>query len=456
MSDKVSIIIPCYNQAQYLSQAIESALGQDYPNVEVIVIDDGSTDNSYEVAMSHLKKIEYVYQATIDALIIHYTQQYREEKNKDNPMTLKEAQTAAEKLHWSPKMKILKQNNMGLALARNAGINASSTELHEFILPLDADDWIESNYLSKVVPLMKDRVAVVGTWAAVFGVRDYTWQTWVPTIEQLMEDNHIPCCSLIKRGVLKEVGGYNPALSGYNKHLTGYEDWNLWLDIMKRGYKIKILPECLFHYREKPGSMLQEATKKRQELISRMRTLHTDLWPTEERSMLNRWMGARKDTMGGECYGVEETYRKSVAFIDHGPVEDWGCGTVYAKKLVTNKYTGVDGTPDYCDIVADLAKHKSNTYGILLRHVLEHNFEWEAILKNALISCKKLAIVICTPFAETTQLLSFDEFGIPIFSFRKEDLTKHFQSYTEETIVGEAWGTACTETIFYVEGNNEG
>jgi GT2 family glycosyltransferase len=436
MADKVSIIVPCYNQAEYLSQAIESALTQDYPNVEVIVVDDGSTDGSHEIAQAHLKKVEDACQAAFEIEL------------RDRPRLDRETWVA----HWSPKLKVIKQGNMGLALARNAGINASSTASHEFVLPLDADDWIEPEYLRKTVPLMLDRVAVVGTWAAVFGIRDYTWETWVPTIEQLMQDNSIPVCSLIKRGVLKEVGGYNPALSGYSKHLTGYEDWNLWLDVLKRGYKIAILPERLFHYREKPGSMLQESTKKRPELIAKIRSLHTDLWPTEERSMLDKWVGARKDTMGGECYGIEETYKKAIAFIDGGPVEDWGCGTTYARKLVTNKYTGVDGTPDYCDVVADLAKYKSNTHGILLRHVLEHNFLWEDILKNALASCKMLAIVVCTPFAETTRLLSFDEFGIPIFSFRKEDLTKHFSSYTEELVNGEAWGQACTETIFYVEG----
>jgi hypothetical protein len=417
MADKVSIVIPCYNQAQYLPQAIDSALAQTYENVEIIVVNDGSTDNSYDVAMNY-------------------------------------QMMSGQRWDGSPRVKVVSQTNMGLALARNAGINASTAQPYEFILPLDADDWIEPSYLSKTMPLMQGRVAVVGTWAAVFGIKDYTWQTWVPTIEQLMKDNSIPVCSLIKRGVLQEVGGYNPALSGYEKHLTGYEDWNLWLDILKRGYKIAILPECLFHYREKPNSMLMEATTKRSELIAKIKSLHTDLWPTEDRSMLNKWAGIRKNTMGGECYGVEVTYRKALAFIDNGPIEDWGCGTAYAKKLVKSQYTGIDGTPDYCDVVADLAKYKSNTHGILLRHVLEHNFRWEDVLKNAIASCKKLSIVVCTPFAETTRLLSFDEYGIPIFSFRKEDLTQHFPNYTEETVTGEAWGQQCTETIFYVEGTN--
>ena len=80
----------------------------------------------------------------------------------------------------------------------------------------------------------------------------------------------------------------------------------------------------------------------------------------------------------------------------------------------------------------------------------------ESVLKNAIDSCAKLAIVICTPFEERTQLLSLDEFGIPIFSFRKEDITRHLPEYTEEIVEGVAWGSSVTETIFYVKGSKRG
>src|SRR5208282_3959485 len=111
--------------------------------------------------------------------------------------------------------KVVSQENMGLSYARNAGINASTTEPHEFILPLDADDWIDPNYLQKTVPLMQERVGIVGTHAAVFGIKSYIWRTFSPTIEQLKKDNSIPVCSLIRRSALQEVGWYNPALSGH-------------------------------------------------------------------------------------------------------------------------------------------------------------------------------------------------------------------------------------------------
>lgn len=411
MSDKVSIIIPCYNQAQYLPQCLESALGQTYDNIEVIVVDDGSTDNSYEVALRYFEKI--------------------------SPS------------QWSPKMKIVRQSNMGLPIARNAGIHASRTQDHEYILPLDADDWLEPNYVAKTVAAMVGNVAVVGTWTACFGIKDYVWTVPpVAPLEKLMVDNCVPVCSLIRRRVLQATGGYNRELK------YGYEDWNLWIDIAKRGWKIVNLQEALFHYREKPVSMLTESTKRRPELVAKIHSLHPELWPPDgNRSMLNKWANHRAETSGGEFYGIEETYARAAKFLAEGPVEDWGCGTCYARKFFPNGYLGVDGTPDYCDKTAELARYKTHTHGILLRHVLEHNFEWETILKNALASCAKLAIVVCTPFEDTTHIIRFDEFGIPIFAFRKEDLTKHFTAgFSEEVVSGAAWGTNLVETIFYVNG----
>lgn len=407
----ISIIIPVFNQAQYLRQAIESALSQQRPKSptnnadeywhEVIVVDDGSTDNSAEIARSYGDKIKFI-----------------------------------------------QQSNNGLPFARNAGINATFSKYgHDLVLCLDSDDWISPDYLKKTVPLMTDGVGVVGTWAQCFGVKDYIWHTSSPSIEQLMKDNCVPVCSLIKRGALQDTKNY------YNIQLnSGYEDWNLWLDILKRGYKIEILPEPLFHYREKESSMLKDATKRRPELLAKIHSLHPDLWPPEGSTMLDKWANRRDATSGNEegLYGIRQTYLKAAEYLT-GPVEDWGCGKKYSQQFFHGPYKGIDGTPDGCDQVADLTKYTSDVEGIMLRHVLEHNFEWKKILVNALKSCKKLCVIVCTPFEQETKLIRIDEFGIPIFSFSKVELTSLFPKYRQETVYGDAWGQKCEETIFYVE-----
>ena len=93
---KVSVIIPCYKQAVFLPDALESLLKQTYRNWEAIVVNDGSPDNTEEVV-----------------------RQYMQQDNR---------------------ISYLPQQNQGVSAARNNGIKQAKGE---FILPLDADDWIK-------------------------------------------------------------------------------------------------------------------------------------------------------------------------------------------------------------------------------------------------------------------------------------------------------------------------
>lgn len=170
--------------------------------------------------------------------------------------------------------------------------------------------------------------------------------------------------------------------------------------------------------------------------------------------MLNRWdyVGLTEPLR----YGDDLTYIKAIEFLDGpGVLEDWGCGSGYARKFVKQaKYVGIDGSDSkWCTIQADLRKYISNPDYILLRHVLEHNIEWEKVLANAIESFyKRLALVIFTPFSETTHQIAWNEAcGVPDISFRKEDLMEHFgrcrwreEFFRTETQYKE-------ETIFYVE-----
>lgn len=154
------------------------------------------------------------------------------------------------------------------------------------------------------------------------------------------------------------------------------------------------------------------------------------------------------------AYGDETSYRKTIDFLD-GPhtIEDWGCGTAFAETFVQRgRYIGIDGSWSmHCDLVADLRTHRSSADAILLRHVLDHNWEWKKILENALASFqKRLAIVIFTPFSEHTHSIATTWGTVPDISFRKEDLLEFLQpfSYTEESLkTATQYGG---EHIFYV------
>ncbi len=155
-------------------------------------------------------------------------------------------------------------------------------------------------------------------------------------------------------------------------------------------------------------------------------------------------------THTGQRYGDDTSYQKAAAWLDDGPIEDWGGGPGYARQFFHHGYKVVDGTPwEGVDVVADLTGHISYTDGILLRHVLEHNEYWWLILANARVSAKKMVIVIFTPFSDHTHVIASNPNGSPDISFLKEDLTRMFdKSWTEETFPSQTqYGQ---ETIFYV------
>jgi hypothetical protein len=169
--------------------------------------------------------------------------------------------------------------------------------------------------------------------------------------------------------------------------------------------------------------------------------------------MFGRWERLYQDA-NQFSYGDDATYQRGMAFLEGcGIVEDWGCGTAYAKNHVKgNEYVGIDGSrSSFADKVVDLREYTSETDCIFMRHVLEHNWDWNNILSNAISSFKKrMVLIIFTPFGSETRQIGVWE-GIPDISFKKEDLTAFFGhlEYTEETLETDTqYGV---EHIFYIE-----
>lgn len=208
LGDKVSIIIPCYKQAHFLAEAIESALAQDYDNFEVIVVNDGSPDNTSEVA-------------------------------KRYPVSL------------------IEQENKGLSAARNAGIKASTGS---WILPLDADNKLAPDFLSKTVG--KDDI--VGSWQQHFGTSDYLFKPISPTIQELLSYNRLDAGSLYRKIIWETIGGYDENMR------DGWEDWDFWIRAVVAGFTISIVEEPIFFYRKHEVSMASDAASKGEQIITYM------------------------------------------------------------------------------------------------------------------------------------------------------------------------------------------
>jgi len=227
----VSVIIPCYNQAQYLRESIESLVNQTYINWECIIVNDGSNDNTYDVSNSIIEKYS----------------QFR--------------------------IKLYNQTNSGLADARNMGIAQSSGKL---ILPLDADDKLDPFALEEMVHLLLDpSIDLVYS--------DYhTFELTSEFIHCISEsefyqptrnENGLAYCSMYRRTLWEKVNGYNTNM------LWGYEDWDFWLGCLEKKAKVKKLKKAVFLYRVRESSMLSNAIKYdillRMQMILNHQTLYT-------------------------------------------------------------------------------------------------------------------------------------------------------------------------------------
>ena len=199
-AQKVSVVITCYNQGEYLKECIESVKNSTYKNIEIIVVDDGSDDIITSKALDNLD---------------------------DNSLT------------------IIRQTNQGVCTARNNGIAAASGE---YILPLDADDKIADTYISKAVEILAQnpQIGIVLCngilWAFQSG-GEGKWKLKNPTITNMLIQNRIFPSALFRKSDFEKLGGYNPIME------TGCEDWELWLNFLENGLKPYKIDEELFYHR---------------------------------------------------------------------------------------------------------------------------------------------------------------------------------------------------------------
>ena len=154
--------------------------------------------------------------------------------------------------------------------------------------------------------------------------------------------------------------------------------------------------------------------------------------PEAQGGNLGKWDNYYRDLSEIQLYADATTYLMAAAFLsDVEKVEDWGCGKGGFRLFFTGQYFGIDGsnTP-FADKIENLCEYKSSPDGILVRHVLEHNYEWNKILAGAVASFrKKLCLVLFTPFAEKTmEIAHYRQSGldVPDLSLSRRDIEAHF------------------------------
>jgi glycosyltransferase involved in cell wall biosynthesis len=207
---RVSVIMPCYNQGQYLNAAVDSVLAQTFQDFEIIVIDDGSTDRT----------------------------------------TVQLLQT-----YEKPKLTVIHTANRGPSAARNTGIQRA---IGEYILPLDADDRIDSTFLAKAVSVLDNdpQVGIVYSQAELFGTTVGRFDLPPYSFPEILLGNMIFNTSLYRRNDWETAGGYNENM------VWGWEDYDFWLSLLELGRTVVQIPEVLYFHREVPNSRSQQMTQE--------------------------------------------------------------------------------------------------------------------------------------------------------------------------------------------------
>ena len=198
----VSVIVPVYNSEKYIAEALDSILASDYADIEVVCVDDGSTDNSLQILQKY---------AIVDGRVRVYSQQ-----------------------------------NSGACVARNYAISLAKGEL---ILPVDSDNKITSTFISRAVDMMLSdaEVKVVAPRAMYFGDKTGEWQLPPFSLNLLARKNIMDTCAMFRKSDWERVGGYC-------SEIKTREDWAFWISILKDGGKVVRMPEIEFYYRVRATS----------------------------------------------------------------------------------------------------------------------------------------------------------------------------------------------------------
>ncbi|GAA4815352.1 glycosyltransferase family 2 protein [Litoribaculum gwangyangense] len=203
MKNSVSIIVPCYNQAQFLDDTLQSVFNQTSSNWECIIVNDGSTDNSEGIALKWTEK--------------------------------------------DSRFKYFFKDNGGLSSARNFGIKKAE---YDIVLPLDSDDIISKDLISEVInefnisnaDVVYYEVEFFGKKKGVYTLPKYSYRT-------LLLQNVFIACTPFKKANYFKIGGYD-------EKLKSFEDWDLWIRMLNENSKVVKIDKTLYYYRKhKTGSL---------------------------------------------------------------------------------------------------------------------------------------------------------------------------------------------------------
>ena len=210
MKSTISIITPCYNSEATLENTLQSVINQDFTDWEVIIINDGSTDSTEQIAKRWVEKDE--------------------------------------------RFKYFSKKNEGLGKARNYGIEKAQGK---YILPLDSDNLIEKEFCKKAIEIFKNNsdIDVIHGYAEYFGEKEGLWKVDDFDLQKILMYNYIDACAIFKKELWEKVGGYDE-----NMPYQGNEDWDFWISLGNEKAVFFNLHEVTFKYFVSKKSMIHSFT----------------------------------------------------------------------------------------------------------------------------------------------------------------------------------------------------
>jgi len=223
----VSIIIPCYNDGHYLDDSVSSVKTQTFGDLEIIIVNDGSTDKD-----------------TLEKLASFN----------------------------DPLITILHKENGHLSSARNHGIQRAKGQI---IVTLDADDMFEKTFIEKGVNALRSDTAVgaVTCYLKSFGLKKYKWKPLGGDIKNFLFRQESCASAMFRKECWEKTGGYDEQMK------SGYEDWEFWIRLTSSGWKVHVLKEYLLNYRVTGKSMLlTESEPRREAIVDYIMEKHKELY----------------------------------------------------------------------------------------------------------------------------------------------------------------------------------
>lgn len=229
MTIKVSVIIPCFNDGQYVKEAIRSVDLKSNVDTEIVIIDDGSED----------------------------------------PKTKRVLEEVA-----CERVRVLRGEHGGPSAARNMGIEHAEGE---YILPLDADDKIEARYIGEALRRLEEdeQIGAVYCHADLFGMDTGKWKLADYSLENMLVDNVVFVTAMFRKSDWSAIGGFKADMQ------CGMEDYDFFLSILEMGKDIVQLPETYFHYRIRRNSRSVRFAQKMEDIREAYRRIyerHTTLY----------------------------------------------------------------------------------------------------------------------------------------------------------------------------------